>query len=683
MDRLDPLAGPGAFPRAPPMTPIVFLSEVEGLPLIAPQGRLAVGGWCLASNHPAVPAVRLQVAGQTLAPVSRRARPDVLTAHCAGLAVLECGFVFAADLPAGVHLAGLEASLDDQDWHPVRRFTVRSTPAVLHVEIEGIPADRRVYESRRLAGWIVHPQEKLEEIWLSYGNQRLRCDWGLAREDVAALLPGAPDAAHSGFITERNLPVGRGPLRIKARTRSGDSYFAATGTMVDIERDETHPAPVDWPAHRAGLGPACRSLPPAPPPADPAPPLKILFLLHADFTSSRAVQVVNLADECAALGHHCTVAVPKSVETSTYFSGRRFASASHETVLRSEEKFDVVHVWTTRECVRRCAVALREAGRVGRLLVHLEDNEQRILEIALGRPLIEIEGLPPAELEALVGGEHSHPQRGREFLAGADGVTVILDTLRSLVPPGPAVHTLWPAADERYFFPRPPPVDFRRALGWEDRRIVLFYHGDVHAANRAEVRELYAAVLALNRADWPCTLLRLGRDSGDDYLDGLRPEIDRHILNLGHVGRHQYIPLLMQLADYFVQPGWPGGFNDYRFPAKLPEFFALGRPVILPRSNLGCRLEHGTDAWVLERVDCSGIVEAVCVLHGNPELRLRLAEGAAAFARTHFSRRRSAAALCSIYRSVPAGRVPAPRGSETQVSEISALPSPENQPSAG
>ena len=33
--------------------------------------------------------------------------------------------------------------------------------------------------------------------------------------------------------------------------------------------------------------------------------------------------------------------------------------------------------------------------------------------------------------------------------------------------------------------------------------------------------------------------------------------------------------------------------------AKLPEFFALGRPVLLPRSNLGGLVRHGEDATVV------------------------------------------------------------------------------------
>ena len=105
----------------------------------------------------------------------------------------------------------------------------------------------------------------------------------------------------------------------------------------------------------------------------------------------------------------------------------------------------------------------------------------------------------------------------------------------------------------------------------------------------------------------------------------------------------------MALADFFVQPGAPDAFNDYRFPSKLPEFFALGRPVVLPRTNLGASLRHGTDAWVLDRADAAGIATAVRALRADPALAEKLSRGAAAYAAEHFSWARSAAALAKFH----------------------------------
>ena len=49
-------------------------------------------------------------------------------------------------------------------------------------------------------------------------------------------------------------------------------------------------------------------------------------------------------------------------------------------------------------------------------------------------------------------------------------------------------------------------------------------------------------------------------------------------------------------TDILVQPGRADSFNDYRFPSKLPEFFASRKPVILPRTNLGLAVRDWSGA---------------------------------------------------------------------------------------
>jgi glycosyltransferase involved in cell wall biosynthesis len=634
----------------PAAAAVSYRVEIETpAPLRAPAGRLKIQGWCLAPAA-AAPLVRLAAGKLVLPRTSVLSRPDVVSAVGGDPAAAGCGFLIEGRLPPGAHLLTLEASADGRAWSPVRELCVVSTHGELAAAVEW-PAGPVVRESVRVQGWCVHPDFPLAEVWLHYGNKQLRCGHGLPRTDVAALAPGAPDAARAGFIAEKNIPVGCSPLRLKAVAPSGEVFFARPPVAIDIDRDEDHPEPIDLHGRFPRLDGARRSAPPEPPAGDGAR-LHVLFVLYGDFTSNSAIHVANFARELARAGHACTVAVPKNPETVSAFPGARFTPVSHAALLAGTERFDVVHAWTTRENVRLCCAALRAAGRAGRLFVHLEDHELHILAATLGRPLDGLLKLPAAELDALVPPTLSHPRHSRTFLESADGVTVIVDRLRELVPAGRPVRVIWPAADERTFFGRPIPWDFRRALGWDEAHTVLFYHGNVHATNAAEMRELYAAVVRLNENGRPVTLVRCGRDD-TDFLGQHAARAAPHVVALGQVPNH-YLPALMALADLFVQPGVPDPFNDYRFPSKLPEFFALGRPVILPRTNLGAVLRHGEDAWVLERADAAGIVAAVRALQADPALRARLARGAADFAATNFSWAKSTEALREFYRSVPA-----------------------------
>lgn len=382
--------------------------------------------------------------------------------------------------------------------------------------------------------------------------------------------------------------------------------------------------------------------------------MNILFVLYGDFTSNSALHVAHLANHLIALGADCTVAVPAHPESIRHLGRPRFRGLDFAAVLAAGPGFadergpDIVHAWTTRENVRRFCHALASRHPGARLVVHLEDHELHLAEAKLGRPLDELLALPEPTLDRLVPPELTHPRHGPRFLHAAAAVTVIVDRLRELAPDTTPVEVLWPAADPAHFRPRPVDPEFRRCLGLPPDHTVLVYHGNVHEANAAEVRSLYLATALLNRRGQPTQLVRTGRDFvpflGDD-ASWVRP----WVIDLGLVTNYQHLPAILALADIFVQPGRPGRFNDYRFPSKLPEFFALGRPVVLPRTNLGLVTRHLEDAYVLPRADAAGIAAAVARLRAEPALAEKLAAGALAFSARHFSWSATARRLLRLY----------------------------------
>ena len=63
----------------------------------------------------------------------------------------------------------------------------------------------------------------------------------------------------------------------------------------------------------------------------------------------------------------------------------------------------------------------------------------------------------------------------------------------------------------------------------------------------------------------------------------------------------------------------------------------MGRPVLLPFTNVGRFVRHGEEAWVLPKMDALGVVDTVRVLRADPELVSRLSAGAHTFCQEHFS----------------------------------------------
>jgi glycosyltransferase involved in cell wall biosynthesis len=630
-------------------TPVIT-GEVESpRPLRARQGRIEVTGWCLC-NGAAPRALRLATPVGVLP-----ARTDLVRQDAA--MGIRCGFRIEGSLPAGVHLARLEVQSPSGEWHLFRSHALAVEEQPFHAEIEAVDIARPVTERRHVAGWALHPHGEIKELAIRYGHQEIACALGRPRTDVPKIFPHARQAATCGFQSGEILWAGAGMLRVKARLADGRIFVRRTPVRIAVPADPNH-------APGFAFTGAPATLPRFTPPrsaavASATAPLNILFVLPGSFAANHALHVAALANELCARGHDCAVAVSHDLATLSHhatpgFRGLTHAEAAAGVPFRDGRAADVIHAWTTRENVRRLVEVIRARNPV-RVCVHLEDNEPLLLAQTLDRTPTQLAALSDAELHALVPSDLSHPRHGAAFLRAADGVTVIVDRLREFVPASKPCRVIWPAADERYFGPLPKPVEFRCLLDLAPDTTVLFYHGNVHAANAAEMRELYAAVARLNEAGQPTTLIRTGLDRLD-FLGPFASRVRPHVLELGQVLHHWHLPALMSLADIFVQPGLPDAFNDYRFPSKLPEFFALGRPVVLPRSNLGEKLRHGVDAYVLERADATGIAAAVTELRRDRALAERLGTGALAFARQHFSWRRSADELATFYASLAPSR---------------------------
>lgn len=621
-------------------------------------GYFRLEGWALIPGARTPTRTRIRVGDRIFEPESVTSRPDVAAAFPTDTHALTSGFCYICYLPVGLHLGSLEASIDGIDWEPFRALSIPVSSHPLLGAFEQPAPGILITEPVRIEGWCFHPEFEIAAVTMRFGNIDVSCDYGVERADVAARFPHHASARRSGFITSENLPRGTGKLTLRVEMHCGRTYFLESGLRARIRNgtDSTRPplsavrTPLTVPPAIYGGSVAAGSTP------RPNPgPRNVLFALYGDFTCNSALHVAALANELIELGYDCVVAGPSHKETITTLPRARFMALEFAELPNLPEYFvdhrgpALVHAWTPRENVRQFAEDVRSQYDVP-VFVHLEDNEAAILESALGRPIAELVDLSSGELDSVVPPHLSHPHRANEFLRRAAGVTTIVDKLRELIPDRVPALTFWPAADSAFYFPRPINHELRRSLGLLPTDTVLFYHGNVHAANAAEVSSLYGAVALLNQRGRPTYLIRTGRDD-EGLMSASEEAIRSRLIHLGFIAGARFIPDLMHLADYFVQPGRPSAFNDYRFPSKLPEFFAIGRPVILPRSNLGTVVRHGQDAFVLPDANAESIAGAVLQLQADPGLTARLSTGAIAFAAREFSWKASAKRLLEFYRA--------------------------------
>lgn len=382
--------------------------------------------------------------------------------------------------------------------------------------------------------------------------------------------------------------------------------------------------------------------------------MRILFLHFGKLNVNSVIQAFHLGNELTAEGVEVTLCGKGPAGRISEIGDPSFECIGYEDLdrrLRGWKRDPVetlVCAWTPRELVRRATE--RAVAALGcPYVVHLEDNEEHLLATALRRPYDELRRLPIERLDELCGEDFVHPARYPALLEGAAGVTVITEELEEFNLASRPHHLARPGVDSRRFRPGLPPAVTRERLGLRDDDFVLVYHGIGHWANLRELFSLYLAVKLLRRRGRRVRLVRLGstKPGGVDprTLQALRDgEPD-----LGDVPWRD-VPGYLALADAYVQPGAPDDFNRYRLPSKLPEFLAMGRPVILPACNLASDLVEGESALLLHRGDALEIAARIEQLLDDRQLAERLGRGAREFAEERLSWPRNAGALADFYR---------------------------------
>jgi glycosyltransferase involved in cell wall biosynthesis len=356
--------------------------------------------------------------------------------------------------------------------------------------------------------------------------------------------------------------------------------------------------------------------------------MNVLFVSHCDFTGNSAMHIFSIAEALRRHGVESVVCVPNDPLTVHSHKVPQFQVLHHSDATCGKALFpdgrgpDLVHAWTPRELVRIVTEKLIDRYRCP-YFVHLEDNERAILIDEIGAAnYSRLLSFSTKIVDQLIPSIRSHPQRSQAFMAGAAGITVLMDRLLEFKPEHVPGLVFWAGFDKEFLEPPRESEEMRLELGFASDDIVLVYNGNIHHSNEWEVTSLVLAVRLLSRKGIKVKLVK----TGWNYTAGAavrEAEQEGCLIDLGFVAR-EAIPSLVCMADILVQPGRPNAFNDYRFPSKLPEFLASGKPVILPRSNLGRYLEDRTNCLLLEKGDALEIAARIEELISNPALASRL-----------------------------------------------------------
>jgi glycosyltransferase involved in cell wall biosynthesis len=377
--------------------------------------------------------------------------------------------------------------------------------------------------------------------------------------------------------------------------------------------------------------------------------MKILFLSNSHLNCNTGWHIMSLANSLSAIGAKCLVCVPTKEDTSPpdVTPLFRIVDVDHLLKIIADDLPDMIYVWTPREGNRKTLTRIRECHKIP-YAVHFEDNEFHLTKIAFRMSEREFNDWASTDTPSIpVPDQLTDPSLVRDLIKNAAGVTALVEELLKLVPDSTHNIVFWPGYDESLSWGMPPDFDYKRSLGISDGEFIVAYTGNLHPANAAEIRSLYLAIALLNRRGLRVRLVRTGKDyapltdHGEDILRSFCVE-------LGFVPRAD-LPRLLSISDVLVQPGCADDFNIYRFPSKIPEFLASGKPVVLPGCNIGAHLENEREAIVLPNCSALEIARTLEKLLPDVERRQSIGTAGAAFARRHLRWSQSAARLLPFF----------------------------------
>jgi glycosyltransferase involved in cell wall biosynthesis len=204
----------------------------------------------------------------------------------------------------------------------------------------------------------------------------------------------------------------------------------------------------------------------------------------------------------------------------------------------------------------------------------------------------------------------------------ADGLTVVSEHLvrlaRSWGIPQRRIHRTMAGADVVRIFPQPM-QDLRRHHGIDLEAHILLYSG-LSQYDRAQVVPVLAALAPL---DPKARLLVVGDSSKPWKVELLKHSLEDRLIHFPHVP-HDQLGGVLACADVMLLPFPDRGLNQARFPNRLGDYLAAGRPVVTNPTGEAERLVRQSGAGLLADPTAEAMARAVLKLFDDRDLAIHL-----------------------------------------------------------
>lgn len=390
--------------------------------------------------------------------------------------------------------------------------------------------------------------------------------------------------------------------------------------------------------------------------------MRIVFVSYMDFSGPGVIHMFHFANGLVNKGHRVLFLLNGKKKTVSGMSEKplfdieeiRFQNGKlPQAFLRRVERFkpDLIHLWTPRNTPAKVGLELKAKHDVP-LIIHYEDDEDILFEQA-EHNLFQKLSFTENSFYYPEKWVWIHPYTYFWINTYASYLTSIsLAYARVLeekwtIP----VSLLIPGVDLDRFSPNCGKNNaLINKLGLDGKQ-VLIYGGSV--VKFYEFQILLEAFAKISDRFPNLVVMQYGRNFMQGEVDTFLNEHDLHsrVQMIGQI-HHHVVEKYLSLGDILVQPGQNTPFNLHRLPSKVPEYMAMGKPVIIFACGIGESFEHKKHAYKLTVGSSDELAGAISEILTDNHLSASLAEGSRKKAEEIFSWDRSVDNLVSIYQTV-------------------------------
>jgi glycosyltransferase involved in cell wall biosynthesis len=416
--------------------------------------------------------------------------------------------------------------------------------------------------------------------------------------------------------------------------------------------------------------------------------LRIVIVSYQGYDGAGVLHAHEFANQLVDLGHQVHFFLNGSGETLALLAEPpRYAlvevsfrdgmmDAESAESLRGADP-EIVHLWTPRHLPARVGLEAYQTTDAA-LIIHYEDDEEYILESINTRPLCRDD----VALYRLVGSLEPQPMALQELVATIDRsylrlsledpttwfwihplVTPIVESLAAgitCISPsylremtqrqGKPGLILYPGVDQSRFGGAESESELIESLDLGGRTVILYSGTIAPFHDFVSVLRALPQVVAVHPE---VVLVQIGRNLIEATTQQIVDQygLESHVRFVGPVPHHS-MERYLALADLFVGCVRPDRFNEHRLPSKVPEYLAVGRPVLISSQGVGREFEDGLEVGKVDDDDPESIAVALLGLLARRDQWPRMGERVRKKARTLFDWRSNTEKLVGFYQEI-------------------------------